>query len=108
MQNTIEANRQDSVEKMKKLTEDLIEMIISMMYQIKISKSSEDKKNSTKYQDPTTVFLDKNMAWPLEGEHSTKNGGMWTLKHEISSPKFYELLINTELKGDTFLDIKIL
>ena len=31
---------------------------------------------------------------------------MWTLKHEISSPRFYELLINTELKRDTALDLK--
>ena len=31
----------------------------------------------------------------LEGGHSTKIGSMWTLKHEISSPKFYELLIKT-------------
>ena len=31
---------------------------------------------------------------------------MWTLKHEISSPRFYELLIKTELKGDTALDLK--
>ena len=31
---------------------------------------------------------------------------MWTLKHEISSPRFYELLIKIELKGDTALDIK--
>ena len=31
---------------------------------------------------------------------------MWTLKHEICSPKFYELLIKIELKGDTSLDIK--
>ena len=31
---------------------------------------------------------------------------MWTLKHEISSPRFYELLIKTELKGDTALYLK--
>ena len=31
---------------------------------------------------------------------------MWTLKHEISSPKFYEILIKTELKVDTALDLK--
>ena len=31
---------------------------------------------------------------------------MWTLKHEISSPRFYELLIKIELKGDTNLDLK--
>ena len=30
---------------------------------------------------------------------------MWTLKHEISSPRLYELLIKTELKGDTALDL---
>ena len=27
-------------------------------------------------------------------------------KHEISSPELYELLIKTELKGDTYLDLK--
>ena len=30
---------------------------------------------------------------PLEGGQSTKIGGMWTLKHDIRSPKFYALLI---------------
>ena len=30
---------------------------------------------------------------------------MWNLKHEISSPKFYEPSINTNLKVDTNLDI---
>ena len=45
-------------------------------------------------------------APPLEGGISDKICGMWTLKHEISSPKFYELLIKTELKGDTALDLK--
>ena len=45
-------------------------------------------------------------APPLEGVHFTKIGGMWTLKHEIISPKFYEILINTQLKGDTDMDIK--
>ena len=28
------------------------------------------------------------------------------LKHDISSPKFYELLIKIEIKGDTTLDLK--
>ena len=36
MQATIEANSQDSDEKMKNLTEDLTAMIASMMYHIKI------------------------------------------------------------------------
>ena len=30
---------------------------------------------------------------------------MWTIKHEITSPKFYELLIKTELKGEFSLDL---
>ena len=43
---------------------------------------------------------------PLDGGHSTKIVGMWTLKHDIGSPKFYELLIKIELKGDNDLDLK--
>ena len=31
---------------------------------------------------------------------------MWTLKHEISSPRFYELFIKTELKVETALYLK--
>ena len=30
---------------------------------------------------------------------------MWTFKHEIISPKFYELLIKIELKGDTAMEL---
>ena len=92
---TIEANRQDSDEKIKKLTEDLTEMITSMTDQIKISRSSLDKKDSTKAQYPTTVLPANKRAPPLKGGHYTNIGGMWTLKHETSSPKFYELLIGT-------------
>ena len=66
-----------------------------MMDQIKIYKSSPDKKGSPKDQYPTTVVPAKKRAPPLKGGHSTKIGGMWTLKHEISSPKFYEILIKT-------------
>ena len=48
----------------------------------------------------------KNNAPQLEGGHSTKIGGVWRLKHEIISPKFYELLINKYLKGDTDMELK--
>ena len=34
-----------------------------------------------------------------------KIGDIWNIKHEISSPKFYELLIKTELKGNTALNL---
>ena len=106
MQATIEASRQDSDMKMKKLTEDITATIASMMDQIKNSKSSPDKKGSPKAQCPTTAVPANKKSPPLEGGHYTKIAGMCTLKHEISSPKFYELLIKTELKGKTALDLK--
>ena len=33
-------------------------------------------------------------------------GGMWTLKNDINSPKVYELIIKTEPKEETALDLK--
>ena len=105
MQATIEANRKYYNEKMKKLTKYLTAMITLMMDKIKISKYSPDRKYSPKTQDSNFVVLDNKKASSLEGGNYTKIGGMWTLKHEISSPKFYELLIKTELKGNTALDL---
>ena len=52
------------------------------------------------------MALDNKKYPPLEGGDSTKVGGMWNIKDEISSSKFYELLINAELKEDTALDLK--
>ena len=87
------------------LTKDLKEVIASTitstMVQMNIYKSSPEYKDSPTHQDPTTAFQANMRAPPLEGGHSTKIGGMWTLKHEISSPKFYEILIKTELKNNT-------
>ena len=103
MQSAIGSKRQYYDEKMKKLIEDLTEIITSIMDQIKISSSSPDKKDLPKAQDSTTVVPDNNRSPPLEGGNSTKTGGMWTLKHDIGSPKFYKLLIKTELKGNTSL-----
>ena len=60
-----------------------------------MSKSSPDHKYSPKARDSTTMVPDNKRDPPLDGRHSTKIGGMWTLKHEISSPKFFELLIKT-------------
>ena len=89
MKAIIEANRQDSDEKMNKITEDLTAIITSMMHQIKISKSSPDQKDSPKALDPSSGVPANKKYQPLEGGNSTKIGGMWTLKHEIRSPKFY-------------------
>ena len=94
MQATIKAKREYFDEKMKNIKEYLTEMITSMADQIKTSKSSPDKKDSSKAQDHTTVVPANKKAPPLKCGHSTKNGGMWNLKHEIRSPKFYELLIS--------------
>ena len=58
---------------------------------------------SPKAQDYTTVVPYNKKSPQLEGGHSTKIGGMWTLKHEIISPKFYEIIIKTKLKGDTLM-----
>ena len=106
IQAMIEAKKINYDEKTKNLTADFTGMISQMMDQIKISKSAPEKKDSPKAQYITTVVPDNKKDPPLEGGHFTKNGGIWTLKHEISSPKFYGLLINTELKGDTALDLK--
>ena len=60
-----------------------------MMDRIKMSKSSPDKKDSPRAQVPTNMVPANKKAPPLEGGNSTKIGGMWTLKHDIISPKFY-------------------
>ena len=94
MQVTIDANRQDSDEKMNNITEDLTSMITSIMDHIKYFKYSPYNKDSPKYQYPTNLFLSNNKAPKLEGVHSTSIGDMWNLKHDIISPKFFEFLIN--------------
>ena len=71
-----------------------------------ISKSSPSQKDTSTPPYPTTTVQNNRRDPPLEGGISDKIRCMWTLKHKISSPKFYELLINTELKGDTDLDLK--
>ena len=109
----IEANKKEADrnpvkndEKLTKITEDLQKLTTFMMDQTNIWKSSPSQKDTSNSLDPTTVVQTNRRATPLKGEHFTKIGGMWTLKHEISSPKFYELLIKTKLKVDTALDIK--
>ena len=65
MQSMIDTNRKNSDEKIKKLTEYPTAMITSMMDQIKMLKSSPDKKDSPNNQDPTTVVSANNKAPPL-------------------------------------------
>ena len=58
-----------------------------------------------KDQDPDTVVPANKKLKTLEGGNSGEIGGMWNLKHKISSTTRYELLINTYLKGDTSLNL---
>ena len=90
---------------MKDIKETLKVFTTFMMDQTNNSKSSPTQKDTLTPPDPNTVVPTNRRDSPLEGGGSTKIGGMWTLKHEISSSKFYELLIKTELKGDTNLDL---
>ena len=96
----IEANKQEAdknhnetTENIKKLTETLNQVLEELKDKNNISKSSSAQKDTLTPPDPTTMVPTNKRASPLEGGHSTKLRGMWTLKHEISSPRFYELLI---------------
>ena len=91
---------------MKDIKETLKTFTAFMMDQTNISKSSPAQKDTSTPPDPTTTVHTNKRAPPLEGGISENIGGMWTLKHDISSPRFYELLIKIELKGETALDLK--
>ena len=69
-------------------------------------RSSPTQKDSPKPPEPTNVVPTNSKAPPLDSGKSTKICRMWTLKHDIRPPRFYELFIETELKGDTALDLK--
>ena len=67
----------------------------SITDQINNLKSLPTQKDSSNPPDPTIVVLANMTDTPLEGGHSIKIGGMWNLKHEISSTKFYKIIIKT-------------
>ena len=60
---------------------------------------------SPKAQNTDTVVPDNNKSPPLEVVHYIKYG-MWNIKHEIISPKIFELLIKTEIKLGIALYLK--
>ena len=75
MQATIDANMQDSDEKMKKQDskiDNITKLIKNMMDRIQIYNSSPDKIDSPKYQDRTTAVPDNKKAPPFEGGNYTK------------------------------------
>ena len=81
-------------------------MLAAITDHINNLKSSPTLNDSPKPPDPTTLVPYDRRSPPFYGGQYTQIGGMWNLKHEIRSPKFYKLLIKTELKGDTALDLK--
>ena len=93
MKEEIENNKQELKTEIKDVKESINKLTTLMMDQINISKSSPAQKDTLTHLDPTTTVQTNRRAPPLEGDHSENIGGMWTLKHEISLPRFYELLI---------------
>ena len=106
IQATVETNKQDNDEKLTNIIENLKFLTVFMMDQTNNSELSPSQKYTLTPLEPNNLVLSNRRDPPLDGGDSTKIGGMWTLKHEISSPKCYELLIRTELKKYTALDIK--
>ena len=92
--------------KLTKITEYIQKLTTLMMDWDNISKFSPSQKDTSTPMNPTTTVQTNRMNPPLEGGISKNIGGMWTLKHEIITPKLYGMLIKTELKGDTALDLK--
>ena len=80
-------------EKLTHLTENINNLTAFMIDQNNIPKSSPTQKDTSNPPAPTTLVPIKRRDPSLEGGHYTKIGGMWTLKHEINSPKFYDILI---------------
>ena len=70
---------------------------------VKMEKLSSEKVEPSKSQDTENVVPANKKYQTLEGGHSTRKYGMWDIKHEIISPKFYELITKIELKRDTAL-----
>ena len=106
MKEEIINNKQELKAEMKDIKETLKTFAAFMMDQTNISKYSPAQKDTLTHPDPTTTVQTNWRAPPLEGVHYTQIFDMWILKHEIKSPNLYELLIKTELKGDTTLDLK--
>ena len=101
----MKANNQDSDGEIINLTEDFKEMLSAITYNINTLKLLPNKKESPNILDPTTLGPDNNRDQPLDSGQPKKIGGMFTLKHEISSPKFKKLFIKTELKRDTDMEL---
>ena len=71
---------------MTNLTEEFKTILAEIIDHINSFKLSANQNYYPKHPDPTTVVPCNRRDVSLEVGQSTKNGGMWTLKHEIISP----------------------
>ena len=85
-------------EKLTQIIENLKFLTAFMMDQTNISKFFPAQKDALTPPDPTTVVIANRRDPPLDGLHYTKTYEMCTLKYQISSPKFYDLLIKKKIK----------
>ena len=76
-------------EKLTHTTENLKVLTAFIMDQTNNFKFSLAQKDTSTLPDPTTMLPANRRDPPLDGGKYTNIGGMWTLKHEIRSPKFY-------------------
>ena len=81
----MKSNKQDSDEKMTQFTVKIKTIFSVLSNQINTISSSPTQKDTLTTPEPITVVPTNKRGPPLEGGHSTKIGGMWTLKHEIRS-----------------------
>ena len=91
----IKFNKQDSDEKMTQFTVKFKTIITVISNHLNTLASSPTQKDTSNPPYPTTMVPTNRRDPPLDRGHSTKICGMCNLKHEISSQKFYELLIKT-------------
>ena len=98
-----------SIDNKQKYTGTKIDNIYKWMENImdKFDNMSPNKVETKNSQYCATEYRSNRNFPPLKGGHYNKIGVTWTLKHNISSPKFYEILVKTDLKGDTGVYINI-
>ena len=58
---------------------------------------AENPQASSMVTNKYPYYTNKDL--PLQVIYWQQNGGMWMPKHEIISPKFYDLLLKIETKG---------
>ena len=71
----------------------------------KFENQPKNKAVTKNTQDSNTMVHTNRKVTQLEGGQYQKIGGMWNLKHDISLPKLYKLLLKTYLKVDTAIGI---